>query len=245
MSLLGTIQPTSKFGEVFQYSNLMAAAAGFVGGSLFYPGRELGAAYDDAMRTQIFEPLGMNDSWVGLSPERYRQYGQRIGIMHDTTDAAVPKAPHPADTEEGAAACRPGSNGRGPARELGFLYEMLLGRGQRNGQGVLSPQSVEAITAPHRVGMYDNTFRHTMDWGLGFLINSSRYGPGIAPYGYGPYASPRTFGHGGSQCAAAFADPEKQLAVALVWNGRPGEARHDKRLRETLKALYEDLGLTK
>ena len=29
----GTMQPTSKFGEVFQYSNLMAAAAGFIGGS--------------------------------------------------------------------------------------------------------------------------------------------------------------------------------------------------------------------
>ena len=109
---------------------------------------------------------------------------------------------------------------------------------------MLTPQSVEAITAPHRVGMYDNTFRHTMDWGLGFLINSARYGPGPAPYGYGPHASPRTFGHGGSQCATAFADPERGLAVAIVWNGRPGEARHDQRLRETLTALYEDLRLT-
>src|SRR5205814_3084097 len=62
MSLLGTMQPTSKFGEVFQYSNLMAAAAGFVGASLVYPGRELGTAYDDAMRTQIFEPLGMTST---------------------------------------------------------------------------------------------------------------------------------------------------------------------------------------
>ena len=62
MRLLGTMQPTSRFGEVFQYSNLMAAAAGFVGASLFYPGRELGQAYDDAMRTQIFAPLGMSST---------------------------------------------------------------------------------------------------------------------------------------------------------------------------------------
>ncbi len=59
MRLLGTMQPTSKFGEVFQYSNLMAAAAGFIGGSLAYPGKELGAAYDEAMRTKVFVPLGM------------------------------------------------------------------------------------------------------------------------------------------------------------------------------------------
>ena len=150
--------------------------------------------------------------------------------------------PHPSDTEIGAAACRPGSNGRGPARELGFFYEMLLGRGVRNGNRVLSPQSVEAITAPHRVGLYDHTFRHNMDWGLGFLVNSHKHGPPGAPYGYGPHASARTFGHGGSQCCTTFADPERNLAVALVWNGRPGEARHDQRLRATLAALYTDLG---
>ena len=32
MAPLATMQPTSEFGELFQYSNLMAAAAGFVGG---------------------------------------------------------------------------------------------------------------------------------------------------------------------------------------------------------------------
>ena len=42
MTLLGTMQPTSKFGEVFQYSNLMAAAAGYIGAHLLYPDRELG-----------------------------------------------------------------------------------------------------------------------------------------------------------------------------------------------------------
>ena len=30
MALLGTMQPTSKFGELFQYSNLMAAATGSI-----------------------------------------------------------------------------------------------------------------------------------------------------------------------------------------------------------------------
>ena len=60
LKMLGTMQPTSKFGEVFQYSNPMAAAAGFVGGSVVSPGKELGAAYDDAMRTKVFQPLGID-----------------------------------------------------------------------------------------------------------------------------------------------------------------------------------------
>ena len=59
-SLLSTMEPTSKFGEVFQYSNLMAAAAGYVGGHLASPDMELGAGYNRAMQTKIFDPLGMN-----------------------------------------------------------------------------------------------------------------------------------------------------------------------------------------
>jgi CubicO group peptidase (beta-lactamase class C family) len=82
-----------------------------------------------------------------------------------------------------------------------------------------------------------------MDWGLGFIINSARYGADTVPYGYGPHASPPTFGHGGSQCCTAFADPEYELAAAIIWNGRPGEAPHNQRLRETLAALYQDLQL--
>ena len=59
MQLLATVQPTSQFGELFQYSNLMAAAGGYLGGHLLYPQHELGAAYDTAMQTLVFDPLGM------------------------------------------------------------------------------------------------------------------------------------------------------------------------------------------
>lgn len=62
LALLGTMQPTSRFGEVFQYSNLMAAAAGYIGAHLYDPSRELGAAYDDAMEKRIFGPLGMKST---------------------------------------------------------------------------------------------------------------------------------------------------------------------------------------
>ncbi|HET9360153.1 MAG TPA: serine hydrolase domain-containing protein, partial [Vicinamibacterales bacterium] len=59
LKTLATIQPTTKFGELFQYSNLLAAAAGYVGGHVAFPSLELGAAYDRAMQTRVFGPLGM------------------------------------------------------------------------------------------------------------------------------------------------------------------------------------------
>jgi CubicO group peptidase (beta-lactamase class C family) len=206
-----------------------------------------GRPYDRYVRDMVFQPIGMNDSWIGLPTDRYRAYGDRISRMHDTT-AAQPTANNPHDTEAGAAAVRPASNGRGPIRELGMFYEMLLNRGRpitgQSGAAVISPQSVEALTARHRVGMMDATFRRRIDWGLGFLLNSAHYGDQTTPYGYGRYASPRTFGHSGSRSSTAFADPEHALVVAWHCNGAPDEPRHQQRAKAINEAIYQDLGLT-
>ena len=60
--LLAPMKPTSEFGEVYQYSNLLASAAGYVAGGLLHPEMEVGAAYDRAMQELVFEPLGMADT---------------------------------------------------------------------------------------------------------------------------------------------------------------------------------------
>ncbi len=64
---LAATEPTSKFGEVFQYNNLMASAAGYIGGHIVHPDMELGAAYDRAMRAEVFAPLGMDASTFDMA----------------------------------------------------------------------------------------------------------------------------------------------------------------------------------
>ncbi|HZZ64141.1 MAG TPA: serine hydrolase domain-containing protein, partial [Candidatus Baltobacteraceae bacterium] len=64
---LATTEPTSKFGEVFQYNNLMASAAGYIAGHLVNPNMGLGEAYDSAMQSMIFNPLGMNETTFDMS----------------------------------------------------------------------------------------------------------------------------------------------------------------------------------
>jgi CubicO group peptidase (beta-lactamase class C family) len=59
---LAATQPTSGFGELFQYNNLMASAAGYLGGAVAHPGVEIGAAFDRAMSERVFKPLGMNNT---------------------------------------------------------------------------------------------------------------------------------------------------------------------------------------
>ena len=225
------LQPGWTPGEKAAYS---AAASWYVLGEIVR--RVDGRPYERYVREEIFEPLGMTDSWIGMPRERYRAYGDRIGLMHDTTKRPI-AVDDPMMDEMAATHCRPGGGGRGPMRELGRFYEMLLA----GGENVLSAESVRELTSRHRVGMFDNTFRHAIDWGLGFIINSNRYGAETVPYGFGRHASAETFGHGGAQSSASFAVPQHGLAVAIVWNGTPGEPKHQRRARETLTALYEDL----
>ncbi|MBI5093136.1 MAG: beta-lactamase family protein [Candidatus Hydrogenedentes bacterium] len=200
-----------------------------------------GRSYDRYVREAIFEPLGMNDSWIGMPPERYRGYGGRIGVMYNTFQGQC--APAGFDSETYCVSCRPGGGGRGPIRELGRFYEMLLEGGHYGGKQIVRSETVNTLTTRHRVGMMDETFRHRMDWGLGFILNSNRYGPQTVPYGYGLHASPRAFGHSGAQSSVGFADPEHGLVVAAVFNGMPGEPKHNRRMRQFLSALYVDLGL--
>lgn len=201
-----------------------------------------GRPIEQQVREDIFLPLGMEDSWLAMPADRYHAYDLRIGPTYDTSDGE-PKPLDLVDDEDGATRVRPGSSGRGPIRELGRFYEALLFEGSRDGARILSPQAVEAMTARHRVGMYDHTFQCVVDWGLGFLVDSKQYDIANFPYGFGPYASPRTFGHGGHQSSISYCDPRHGLVVAVVANGMPGEQAHNRRFRAINAAVYEDLGL--
>lgn len=201
-----------------------------------------GRPFERYVREEIFLPLGMTDCWVGMPEETYDTYGDRVALMY-TTDTSEP-IPHPLWSQRGnATMCRPAANGYGPASQLGRFYQMLLNKGSLDGVRVLSPQTVESLTARARVGMYDHTFRHNVDWCLGFIPNNNIYGWETVPYGYGRWAGARSFGHGGHQTSVGMADPDAGLAMALVFNGAPGDARHNDRIRGVMGAIYEDMGL--
>lgn len=204
--------------------------------------RLAGRPFERFVREEVFEPLGMSDSWIGMPARRAEAYARsgRLATTYDTAEGEPRLLGW--ETPERLVRPSPAGGGRGPVRELGRFYEMLLGRGRLGGARILSPQSVEALTARHRVGMFDHTFRVKMDWGLGFIPDSSHYG-GEVPYAYGPHCSPRTFGHSGMRSSTGFADPEHGLAVGLAFNSLAGDAAHQARMTRVLGALYEDLGL--
>ncbi len=99
---LATSQPTSGFGELFQYNNLMASAAGYIGGALAFPDMELGAAFDRAMEERIFAPLGMRDTGFsfaeGMSgdwapPHGLNLDGQMVEMTNRFNETVIPHRP--------------------------------------------------------------------------------------------------------------------------------------------------------
>lgn len=205
-----------------------------------------GVDFSHYVRQTIFEPLGMDRCWIGMPEATYAERSREIAPIFDTDTRSRPS--DPLETLSWTGRDRlvnpsPGANGIGPISELGRLYELLVAGGERGAVRLLTPQTVEAITARHRVGLYDHTFRQKLDWGLGFVLDSRHYGERSPVYGYGEHASRRVFGHSGYRSSTAFADPERALVVALAVNGVPSEEAHRKRFHGVLGAIYEDLEL--
>lgn len=202
-----------------------------------------GEAFSTYVRRHIFEPLDMDDCWIGMPPEVYDRYADanRIAALPDTSRDPIDLGQH--HSQEALTATNPGGGMCGPANQMVRLYEMLLGGGERRGARVLNPESVGNMTARHRVGIMDQTFGYPMQWGLGLILEPPDR-QGRMPYGYGRHASPQTFGHGGIQSSVAFADPTHDLTVALAFVGMPGEAAHQRRVDVVLTSLHEQLGLT-
>lgn len=201
-----------------------------------------GRSIDRYVREEILEPLSMNATWMATPPDVYDADPELIGITYTSKNGTLQQ--NTSSQRRVVLLPSPGSSMRGPTRELGYFYEMFLRNGAApDGRQILQPSTVVDMTGRQREGKFDLSFQHVVDFGLGLIINSNRYGAETVPYGFGIYASENASGHGGSQSSIGFVDPEQRLVVAAVANGMPGDDAHNRRFRELNSAIYEDLGL--
>ncbi|MEO1236220.1 MAG: serine hydrolase domain-containing protein [Planctomycetota bacterium] len=219
-----------------------------------------GQALGEHLREAVLRPWGMDRTWIGVPAEPSGVYDAVEPTLAEVVDSS--RSPEQPATPTGyherawVTGQRPGGNVYGPASDLARFYRGLLNGGELDGKRLLSPEAVADLTARHRRDTEDRTFRAVMDWGLGFMVNNRRHDAANAelrgissqtdpatPYGFGPAAGDSAYGHCGNQTSAGFADPEHGLVVVMVFNGMPGEKRHQRRMHETLGAVYDDLGL--
>jgi hypothetical protein len=85
--------------------------------------------------------------------------------------------------------------------------------------------------------VFDEVLDRECEYGLGFMTD-------LAHHAFGPMCSPSSFGHSGNVGSSfAFADPEHDLAVAVVFNGIVDSESSFLRRPAVVGALYHDLGL--
>ena len=124
----------------------------------------------------------------------------------------------------------PAANGFFTARSLAKLYAMLAHGGQVGGVRLLSPQTVRKIAVVHSRGP-DLVLVLPMGWRLGY--HSAFTTRGTVPGAFGH------FGFGGS---GGWADPRRDLALAMVCNRGTGTPIGDLRLAQLGSALVRAPG---
>lgn len=99
------------------------------------------------------------------------------------------------------------------AATLAGFYEALLRGGvARSGRRVVSERVLSRYTRRELLGI-DRSNRTPLAVGRGFLLGTA------FPSVYGAAGTGRCFGHAGAFATVAFADPERDLAAAIVTNG--------------------------
>jgi CubicO group peptidase (beta-lactamase class C family) len=153
----------------------------------------------DFERNEIFDPLGMKRSALGLgamriadtvqvldsgetswnsNSEYWRNMGHPWGGMHTTTG------------------------------DLAILLQTVLDGGEYAGKRILSPASARAMIT-------DQNTRLHAPWGIGFALGRS-----TAWNEFGDLVSPAAFGHAGASGTVEWADPETGL-ICVVLTNRP------------------------
>ena len=218
MASLATMQPTSTFGQMFQYSNPMAAAAGYMGGHVAYPDLELGKAYDEAMRTRVFEPLGMTSTTF--------DYGKALAGDHASPHAPdVDGRPSVAGMQINYSAIpvRPAGAAWSNVRDMLKYVAMELAEGTLpDGKRYIATETLMARRAPQVAIGKEATY------GMGLMVDT-RYGTPVV--------------HHGGDMVGFHSDmmwlPEHGIGAVVLTNGDPGWILRSIYQRKLLEVLFD------
>jgi CubicO group peptidase (beta-lactamase class C family) len=163
LALLGTMQPTSRFGELFQYSNLMAAAAGYIAGHVYDPSRDLGAAYDEAMRNMIFDPLGMQSTTFDMARAQQGNHARPHSEDVDGNPALADM-----DLNYSIVPLRPAGGVWTSAHDLIRYVQLELAEGKLpNGRQLVSPENILMRRKPQVAEGEDQSY------GMGLSVDNT------------------------------------------------------------------------
>lgn len=235
---LETMEPVSPPGEQPAYH---ALTFGWLVGELVR--RVSGTPIEAAAAGRVFDPLGMDETGIGLREDepddvatlvgfdefdRCRDPGEGLGDNAEVAD--------PFNAEEIHRAVIPAANGIGTARDMARFYACLANGGKLEGTRILSEETVEAMTTVQAETDSDGTLSREARFALGLW----KGGTTVAPYG--SLSPEHVFGHAGLGSSVGWADPEENVGFSYVTNGvRDGSYEHVARVNALADAVRQAL----
>jgi CubicO group peptidase (beta-lactamase class C family) len=169
---LKTMVPTTRFGETFQYSNLLVMAGGYAAAHAFFPSLKLGPAFDKAMQKQVFDPLGMKDTTY--------DFARAARADHATphaSDLAGTIAPVSLDDETWVTTVRPAGGQWSSVHDYARVLQLELGKGMLDGKRVVSEANLLERRKP-QVRVSDE-----LSYGMGLLVGTANDVPVVTHNG--------------------------------------------------------------
>jgi CubicO group peptidase (beta-lactamase class C family) len=215
---LAATQPTSKFGEAFQYNNLMASAAGYVAAHLFYPEMELGAAFDRAVKEHITDPLEMKDTTLSMAAALEANHASPHGDDADGKLVVIGQ-----ELNRQIAPFRPAGGAWSSPHDLIVYIATELNEGRMpSGQQLLAKDALLARRA-HNVPIGEDRW-----YGMG-LMDDRSLGVSVVSHG----------GDLAGYHSNMFAIPSAGVAAVILTNSDRGGALRGPFLRRLMEVLYD------
>ena len=198
--------------------------------------RRSGETYRDFVRSQVIEPLQLQDLYVGLptpqnpralpcvyvgeamTPQEYKDLGMRVPPETEVTESAILSF----NTPEVRAVGVPGGGAFATASAMTLFYQALL----HGGNSHASPWSMQTLLDARRVRSGDFTdllFKKPANRALGLIISGDK---SRNFRGFGKTNSPEAFGHNGAGGQLVWADPATGISFAYL---TPGHDRNSVR----------------
>ncbi|NUB91972.1 beta-lactamase family protein [Haloterrigena sp. SYSU A558-1] len=204
-----------------------------------------GRRIDRFARDEIFEPLGMDNTSIGLPEgeevdvatlvgfEPYDQItsassGVQSGTNQDTADSFN------SDFVQQQAII-PAANGIGTASDMLRFYACLLNGGKLEGTRLFTPETIDEWTSLQAETADDMSRDVSGRFAMGFFLG------GVVQSNLGVTAPPTAFGHAGLGSSVGWADPENDIAFAYVTNGIRERTEQDFRVGTMADTVRHEL----